>query len=134
VTAGSGPRAAAAAAILWVMAACGGGGGSPSSPTAPPTDPVATSTITITTSGVSPRDIVVSPGTRVVFINNDVRPHNMSSDPHPDHTDCQEINQVGFLTPGQRRETGNLNTTRTCGYHDHDLPSDVSLQGRIVIR
>jgi hypothetical protein len=58
----------------------------------------------------------------------------MSSDPHPDHTDCPELNQVGFLNPGQSRETGNLTLPKTCGFHDHDLPNITGLQGRIVIR
>jgi len=58
----------------------------------------------------------------------------MSSDPHPEHTDCVEINQVGFLTPGQSRATGNLNTAKSCGFHDHNQPSNGSLTGRIVIQ
>jgi hypothetical protein len=58
----------------------------------------------------------------------------MASDPHPDHTDCPELNQVGFLSPGQSRETGNLVQVRTCGYHDHDLPNTVNLSGRIEVR
>ena len=48
----------------------------------------------------------------------------MTSDPHPEHTDCLEINNIGFLSPGQTKETGNLNTVRTCGYHDHGNPDD----------
>jgi hypothetical protein len=67
-------------------------------------------------------------------MNNDNRPHTMNSDPHPEHTDCPAINDVGFLTPGQSRSTGNLNTIRTCRYHDHDRDSDTSLQGSIVIQ
>jgi hypothetical protein len=70
----------------------------------------------------------------VTFVNNNTRPHDMNSDPHPDHTDCPAINQVGFLQPGQSRQTGNLNTVRTCGYHDHDQDSNTSLQGTIVIQ
>lgn len=73
-------------------------------------------------------------GTRVLFVNSDSRPHNMNSDPHPEHTDCPELNQVGFLTPGQSRETGNLVTARTCGFHDHDNPALTTLQGTITIR
>lgn len=76
----------------------------------------------------------MAPGTRVLFTNNDSRPHSMNSDPHPDHTDCTEINQVGLLNPGQTKETGNLNTVRTCGFHDHDSPQNTSLQGRIIIQ
>jgi hypothetical protein len=58
----------------------------------------------------------------------------MTSDPHPDHTDCPEINQVGLLSPGQSRETGNLVTVRTCGFHDHDNPSAQSLTGQIIVQ
>jgi hypothetical protein len=58
----------------------------------------------------------------------------MTSDPHPEHSDCPEINQVGFLSAGQSRETGNLVTVRTCGYHDHDDPGATRLQGSILIK
>jgi hypothetical protein len=107
---------AGAAALLLFVSGCGGGS-SPSSPSSP-SDP----TITITSSGVNPTVITISQGTRVLFVNNDTKSHLMASDPHPEHTDCPEINNVGLLQPGQSRETGNLNTVRTCGYHDHDDP------------
>ena len=125
-------RAIGAPLVLGVaVAACGGS--SPASPSGSTGSSNATS-ITITSSGVSPTEVTVSPGTRVTFVNNDNRTHAMSSDPHPEHTDCPEINQVGLLQPGQSRETGNLNVVRTCGYHDHDLPTNNSLKGRIIIR
>ena len=91
-------------------------------------------TITIGTSGVNPVQVTVSQGTRVLFTNNDTRTHEMTSDPHPEHDDCVEINAVGFISPGQTKETGNLNTVRTCGFHDHNDPGNTKLQGRIVIR
>jgi len=119
-------------AMLAVAGCGGGGGGTPTSPTPPPTG--GGTTITITSSGVSPQNITVTPGTRVTFINNDTRRHDMASDPHPEHTDCPEINQVGVLQPGQSRETGNLNTPRTCGFHDHDQPTASSLRGSIRIQ
>jgi hypothetical protein len=55
-------------------------------------------------------------------VNNDNQSHEMFSDPHPEHTDCPEINSVGFLSPGQTSRTDNLNTVRTCGFHDHNMP------------
>jgi hypothetical protein len=58
----------------------------------------------------------------------------MHSDPHPEHTDCPPLTQVGFLQPGQTKESGNFLTARTCGFHDHDLPLNESLLGRIIIR
>jgi plastocyanin len=115
--------------VLLPLAACGGG--SPSSPS-----PGATTTITITSAGVSAAQITIAPGTRVAFVNSDTRAHNMTSDPHPEHTDCPEINTVGLLQPGQSRETGNLNAVRTCGFHDHDNPPPGGARwtGRITIR
>ena len=102
----------------------GGGGGSVSD----------SATITITSAGVvSPASVTVRQGGRVTFVNNHSANHDMASDPHPTHEDCPPISQVGFLTPGQSRTSGNLNTVRTCGFHDHNLPSDTGLQGRITV-
>lgn len=117
--------------VLLCLALASCGGSSPSAPPPPPSGP----TITISSSGVvSPKELMVSPGARVWFMNNDSRRHDMTSDPHPDHMDCPEINQVGPLNPGQGRETLNLVEVRTCGFHDHDNPLNTNLQGRIVIR
>jgi hypothetical protein len=119
---------------LILTAACGGGGGGPSGPSPPPnTNP---NVITITASGASPRQLTVSQGTRVLFINSDTRRHDMTSDEHPDHQDCPPINDVGLLQPGQQRETANLVfvNPRTCGFHDHDDPNNNNLKGQIVIR
>ena len=134
--------AAAIAAGALTITACGGGGGgtSPSpapapSPTPSPTPtPGGGTTFTITSAGVSPKSLTVPVGTRVTFINNDNRTHDMESDPHPEHTDCPPINQVGFMTPGQTKLTGNLNTARTCGFHDHDQSDNRNLQGTIIIQ
>ncbi len=132
--------AAALAAAALTFAACGSGstGSSPSSPSSPSTAPlgaVATTTITITNNVASPKNIVVARGSQVTFVNNDTVSHNITSDPHPDHTDCPEINSVGFLSAGQQRQTGNMVTNRTvCGFHDHDLPNVAGLQGSITIQ
>jgi plastocyanin len=119
--------------IAWCGACGGGRSGSPASPSPAPGG-AATPTITITTAGVSPREITIDQGQRVLFVNQDTRDHNMASDPHPTHTDCPAINQVGFIRPGQQKETGNFTEPGTCGYHDHDRPESTALRGRIVIR
>ena len=116
------------ALLALTTASCGGG--TPSSPTPGPS----AATITITSSGVSPKSVTIPVGGRVTFVNNDSRAHDMSSNPHPEHTDCPAINDAGFLQPGQSRQTGNLNTARTCGFHDHGRDWDTSLQGTIVIQ
>ena len=124
---------AAAAALMASGSACGGGTSASTSPSTPST-PVNATTITIANNAVSPSSIVVARGTQVTFVNADSRVHEMTSDPHPEHTDCPELNQVGFLNPGQNRQTGNLNTVRTCGFHDHGSPDNNGLKGRITIQ
>jgi len=124
-------RAAVLTAVL-AASACGSGSSSATAPTL--VTAVQTTTITITSAGVSPNNIEVAVGARVLFINNDSRSHNMTSDPHPEHTDCPPINSVGFLQAGQQLTTGNLTIARTCKYHDHDDPSNTKLQGQIVIK
>ena len=122
--------------VLLMASGCASG------TTAPPATPTSSVTaaapaglvITITAAGVTPKQLVVSRGAQVTFVNNDSITHLMFSDPHPDHTDCPELNQVGFLDPGQTRQSGNLNTTRTCGFHDHNLFANTSLQGSITIQ
>ena len=118
-------------AASLVVAGCGGSDGPPTGPT----PPAATYRITIGANGsVSPTEVVVPPGTRVLFTNNHNAPHEMTSDPHPEHDDCTELNQVGLLQPGQSKETGNLVTPRTCSFHDHNDVLNRNLQGRIVVR
>jgi len=116
------------AGALAFVPACGGS----SSSSAPSNPPAAT--ITISTSGVSPKSVTVARGSQVQFINSDTTSHDMASNPHPEHTDCPEINSVGFLSPNQSRLTGNLNTARTCGFHDHNRPENTALQGTITIQ
>ena len=138
------------------LSGCGNDGGSPASPTPPSTTGGGTGatggttggtgggatgggtaadavTITITAAGASPGSVSVALGGRVTFVNNDTRAHDMSSDPHPEHTDCPEIT-VGFIQPGQSRTTQNLTRARSCGYHDHNQPSVASLRGTIRIQ
>ena len=118
------------AAVIAVAAA--GCGDSPAPPTGPGANPF---TITISGAGVvSPRSLTVPPGSRVLFVNSHSRRHDMTSDPHPDHLDCPELNQVGVLNPSQSRESGNLVAVRTCGFHDHDDPDNVNLRGSIIVR
>ena len=132
--------AALAAAAAFATAACGSSSSSssatsPSSPGTTPSSAVVTQTITISNNTASPKNIIATRGSQVTFINNDGVSHNMFSDPHPEHSDCPEINAVGFLAAGQTRRTDNMVTNRTvCGFHDHDLPNVAGLQGSITIQ
>ncbi len=125
-------------ALAFFTLACGGGYTSPANPSSPPstTQPASPSaaTVTITSAGVSPQQVEIPVGGRVTFMNNDTASHEMYSNPHPVHTDCPPMNDVGPLSPGQSRQTGAFTVTRTCGYHDHGQPSNTALQGTIVIK
>jgi plastocyanin len=123
-------------ALAVVVAGCG----SYDSPTEPARPPVSGTpgplgaTVTIGANGaVSPSSVTISVGQSVAFVNNNTRRHDMTSDPHPTHTDCPQMNAVGFLNPGQTRNTNAFPTARTCGFHDHDDPDNASLRGQIVI-
>ena len=135
---------AAAVIVAATAAACGGGSSTPTNPSPSPTPTPtpttgggnpSTATITIGADGrVSPASVTIAPGGRVTMINNHNRAHDMSSDPHPEHTQCPELNQIGFLNAGQQRTSGNLNTARTCGFHDHNEPENQNLVGRVIIQ
>jgi plastocyanin len=120
----------AGGAALAGWAACSGG----TSTSSPSGAASGGTTITITAAGASPRALTVPLGTQVTFVNNDSVPHDMYSDPHPEHTDCPEFDSVGHLVPGASRQTKNLTTTRVCGFHDHINPFVTALTGSIRIQ
>jgi plastocyanin len=128
---------ALAAAGAFTSGACGGGSSSPSTPSTPaPTatpPPGGAATITIVGGVASPKQVEINVGQRVAFVNNDTVAHEMLSDPHPTHTDCPPIDEVGGLAPRTARLTGAFTIARTCGYHDHGLPDSTGLQGTIII-
>jgi hypothetical protein len=108
--------------------------GTPSPPPSPPPAPAGPPTITITASGMTPLEITIAVGQRAMFINNDVRAHDVIGGLDPAHPECPEIIQAGFLTPGQQRETGIFTTARTCDYHDHTALGVPAFSGRIIIK
>ena len=119
--------------------ACGGGGGSPAGPgggggAGGGAPGPSGATITIAGGRVTPSEVTISVGQSVTFVNNNGRSHDVSSDPHPVHTDCPAINAVGNLANNQTRLTNAFTSARTCGFHDHNDPDNASLRGRIVIR
>ena len=83
---------------------------------------------------MTPKNVIVPLGSQVTFVNNDNRSHDMESNPHPEHTDCPALTQVGFLNPGQNRTSGNLTVARVCGFHDHNMAEVTGLQGSITVQ
>ncbi len=119
------------------IGACGSGSSSPSSPSSPtPTatpPPGGAATFVIIAGIVSPKQVEINVGQRVAFVNNDTSAHEIASNPHPVHTDCPPINEVGGLAPATARLTGAFTISRTCGFHDHGQPDNTNLQGTIII-
>jgi len=134
------PSLSFAVALVLGLSGCGGGssvnGSSDPPATNPPpgNPPAASVTITITSAGVDKKQVEIPVSGTVAFVNNDTQFHEMTSNPHPLHTDCPALNQVGALAPGRSGVTGALNSARTCGFHDHGMDTNANLQGSIVIR
>jgi plastocyanin len=126
--------AGTAAAAVVVAISCGGNSSSSTSPTGPCTPSSNPATFVIQNNQICPQNMTVTRGTQVTMLNSDSRAHEMFSDPHPEHTDCPELNQIGFLDSGQSRTSGNLNTAKTCGFHDHANPDNAGLKGKITIQ
>jgi plastocyanin len=124
------------AVALASAVACGGGSSNPNNPSPGGGSPGPSgATITIGANRtVTPSQVTINPGESVTFVNNDTIPHDMASDPHPAHGDCPALNAVGTLSPGATRLSNALTTSRTCGFHDHNDPTNAALQGRITIR
>ena len=131
-------RNLAIAAVVIGLAGCGGSdGGNPAGPgnSGSSNAPGASgATITIANGRVTPSEVTIAVGQSVTFVNNDGQTRNVSSDPHPVHTDCPSINAVGNLGSGQSRLTNAITTARTCGFHNHDDPDNANFRGRIVIQ
>lgn len=138
----SGSIAAGAAAIALAAFAAACGGSSPSGPSSVTvvvrdTGSTGTSgaTVTITASGVSPKSVTVAVGQSVTFVNNDSRPHEIASNPHPQHGTCPSIEGgLATLSPGQTKLTHGFANTGTCGYHDHLDNTNTAFQGSIVVQ
>ncbi len=97
--------AVVATAVLTTVAwSCGGGGDGGGNPNpGGPSNPLpSTATVTISSTGTTTSGAGVAIGGTVTFVNNDSVAHEMSSNPHPVHTDCPALN-IGTLQPQQSR-------------------------------
>ena len=128
--------ALALALAASVLSSCGSSGSNMNGPSTGGTCTASSTstTITISNNAVCPQNITVPRGSQITFMNSDSRTHEMTSDPHPEHNDCPEINAVGNLVSGQSRQTSNLVIARRCGFHDHIAFENAALRGSITIQ
>jgi plastocyanin len=132
-------RCTCAIVALGVFTSCGGSSTSPSGAvTAVVRDGgsgPSGATITLTSAGANPRSVTVAVGQAVTVVNNDSRPREISSDPHPQHGTCPSIEAgLGTLSSGQTRITHAFANAGTCGYHDHLDDSNGGFKGTIVVQ
>ena len=139
-------RTAAIALLTASAVGCSGSSptsATPSTPAPPPTPPSApappapglSATITITANNTfTPAEVTILVGGRVTFVNQNNRAHDITSDPLHLHTDCPPMMDVGFIQPGQTKQTGVLSVARTCGFHDHRQETNQDLHGRIIVQ
>ena len=131
--------------LLLTAAACGGssptspggGGGGGGSAIVGSTGAVGTvgATITIGSNGaISPAQVTIAVGQSVTITNNHSVSHDMESDPHPVHTNCPSMGNIGTVQPGQSKTSFGFAAAGSCGFHDHNNPESAALQGRIVIQ
>jgi hypothetical protein len=90
-------------------------------------------TLTIVANGITPNNATINAGQSIMLVNNDSRAHEISSNPHPVHTDCPALN-FGSLSPGQSRTSNALTAAGTCGFHDHLDPNNAAWQGQVTVR
>jgi hypothetical protein len=125
---------AAIAVTVALAIGCGSSSSNSTSPSGSCTPSSSPATFVLMNNAVCPTTMTVPRGTQITIMNQDSRTHEMDSDPHPEHTDCPEINQIDFLNPGQARQSGNLNIARTCGFHDHGNPDNAAIRGSVIIQ
>jgi hypothetical protein len=124
---------AAAALALTAALSCGGSSSSPSPPSGGCTPSANPNTLVIMNNSICPQTLTVTRGSQLTIMNQDSNTHEMNSDPHPEHTDCPEID-IGFLATGQSRSSNNLNIARRCGIHDHNNSTRDALKATITIQ
>jgi plastocyanin len=123
------------ALVFVALAASCGSSSDPATPSGPsaPAAPAGPPTISITADGVSPKEVTIPVGGRVIFINNDRIPHDVAGGADLTSHDCVEIDAVGFLTPGRSGQTAPMPEARTCDFHDHGFHSPI-FTGKVHIR
>ena len=121
---------ASTAAVMTTMAACSSGdGGSPMSPSPSANVP----TVTVTATGVSPKEVRIGIGGQVRFVNNDSVNRQINSNPFPAHDDCPPLNDVGLLTPGRSKMSGILSLQGACGFHEHLSEGAQEFLGMVLV-
>ncbi|MBI5466798.1 MAG: cupredoxin domain-containing protein [Candidatus Kerfeldbacteria bacterium] len=97
------------------------------------TPSVTAQTVTITSSGVSPKTVTIKAGDTVKFVNNDSTAHQISSNPHPTHTGYPGFDSLSGVANGSSYSF-TFTRTGSFGYHDHDDSTNSKFQGTVIVQ
>lgn len=86
-------------------------------------------TVTLNANGFSPANLTIKTGTTVIWTNKSGQEGNVSSDPHPIHTNYPPLNLGSFANGDSVSLT--FDKAGTYGYHDHLNPS---FKGTIIVQ
>lgn len=86
-------------------------------------------TITYSDSGFSPSTLTIKAGGQLTVTNSSSSTVQFDSEPHPIHTDNNELN-IGTINAGESK-TVTLNKTGDWGYHNH---LDSGQKGRVTVK
>lgn len=87
--------------------------------------------IKVTSKGFEPQTITVKKGTTVNWINEDTKPHQIASDPHPTHANLPELNS-GLPLGDDEVYTFTFDKTGEFTYHDHINP--FKFKGTVIVQ
>lgn len=85
--------------------------------------------ITLTATGFNPATITIKAGTKVTWTNSSGATGNVSSDPHPIHTNYPPLNLGSFANNSSVSLT--FDKAGTYGYHNHLNPGE---KGTIIVQ
>ena len=115
--------------VIGVLTA-GPGCSTPTPVAAPTPEPVqllADPIVKITAAGLQPQVLHIA-SVSITFINNDSRPHDIRSDPHPAHSECALMN-LGVIPAGATMQTASLTVGQGCSFHDDMNLGNQAFQG-----
>ncbi|MFO0583531.1 MAG: hypothetical protein U0229_14765 [Anaeromyxobacter sp.] len=110
--------------VAVALSACGGS--SSDTGGAGGCTPGASASITISSTGVSPKAVCVKPGGTVKFTNDDTAAHDIESG-----ATCTALNLGAIVAAGSA--TATFPTAQTCAFHDQGDPTNTAFQGTVAV-
>ena len=86
--------------------------------------------ITVAGGAADPASLTIPVGTKVTLTNITVAKIDIESDPHPAHTDYQELNSVNTIAPNEKKSF-TFDKPGTFGWHNHLRPH---VKGTVIVK